>query len=345
MKKYYIYIGITLFCFSCNKEDLTKSQEQEVVRDIANNILIPTISEFEQNCIDLESTISVYESDLSETNLENVRNQWIQVAKSYSGVYAFEIGDVRRQFYRKRLNDWPTFVPAIESFLDDNETINQDVFDGFGFNGIPDIEYLLFSESDLLEANLLFTDSPNAKRLNYLKFSAEKLTNTSQSLKNIWDINGENYITTIIENDDTGIRSSFSMIFNAINNIIGVAYKKKINSKYIQAPFSKMSKEILLEDLKIIESLFFNTQGLNIASYLNSKSGSTDLSNSLQEKISECKKKITDMDTSLYEALKNKTESAEDLKESFYILYRFFQIEVRNIFDTTITGIDVEGDL
>ena len=354
MNKYIIILCLLVITASCGineNEDrkIDNFNENELLQNLTSNILIPTLIKFEESCQDLETSVLAYSNDMNEKNLEVTRNKWIEVSQIYGSVYAFEIGEARKNYYRLKLSNWPTNGYSIEGYMDRNTTINESIFKTFGKNGLPDIEYLLFSNIDLTETNNLFKTSGN--RMDYLKLLILSLVNDSKSLHNLWDINGENYLGRFLESNETGLNNSFNMLFNGINNLITVAFIKKIEKPFktqnkfiVQTPYGRVSKEILTENINIVEELFFTNTGLNISAYLMSKTGNNDLNNSLRLKLNECKEKINNINTPLVDAIRTEKDGYEELISSFNKLSMFLAVDISFAFNTTITSVDVDGD-
>jgi len=321
-------------------------------------MILPEISNFQMNCAELESTITAYSNNTTTENLEKLRIQWCRTAQSYGRIYVFNIGTIKDRFFNLRLYDWPSSTGAINSNLNNYDAFDleliQSVSIGASSKSIPGIEYLIYESQSLTEVNSKFLNQKN--RLEYLMYASKALNIDASELKNIWSPTGRNYADDFIYNDNTSIDGSFNQLYNGINNLIEVAKIKKLSKpaglgksintdpRILQAGYSRISKEILSENLNIIEELFFSTSGLNISDYLNFKSGNNELSIECKEKLSTCKDKINALDVSLREAIDTDKTEVEEIFNSFEDLSELLAVDVKFAFSITITPVDTDGD-
>jgi predicted lipoprotein len=359
MKKLVLLFSIIAILYCCTKEEAFENEsfnEKQLLIDLSEHVLLPSINSFQQNCSALASRILDYETNTTNENLQYVRNQWIKTAKNYARIYSFNIGIIKRSFTHQKLYNWPSFANSIENNLNQNSTISISAIHNFGSSskGLPGIEYLLFKTSDLTTANAEFTNQVN--RLEYLRWSSSELEQNATQLKNDWDINNGNYITSFIENELSSIEGSFNMLYNGIYNIIDNAKVTKVgkpagletsattNTFLLQAPYSGISAEMVLENLKITEELFYSTDGLNISNYLDFKSGNDELSTLFHEKIENCRTKINLLHVPLREAIRSEKAAVAEIHIALKEVQELLAIQIRAQLVIVITSTDNDGD-
>tara|TARA_B100000809_G_scaffold265832_1_gene325953 strand:+ start:4282 stop:5361 length:1080 start_codon:yes stop_codon:yes gene_type:complete len=359
MKKLILLFSIITLIYCCTKEDAFVDEgfnEKQLLLDLSEHVILPSINSFQQNCVDLDNLVLNYVESSTTANLQLVRNQWIRTAKNYARIYAFNIGIIKRSFTHQKLYNWPSFANSIENNLTQNTVIGLPEIQRFGSSskGLPGIEYLLYDSEELITANSKFTNQSN--RLDYLKQATFELRENADQLKNNWNKDGENYINTFIENELSSIEGSFNMLYNGIYNIIDNAKVTKIgkpagletsettNTFLLQAPYSGISAEMVLENLKITEELFYSTDGLNISNYLDFNSGNNELSALFHEKIENCRIKIHLLQTPLREAIKSEKEAVAEIHNALKEIQKLLAVDIRAQLVIVITSTDNDGD-
>tara|TARA_B100000809_G_scaffold265832_1_gene325963 strand:+ start:15450 stop:15734 length:285 start_codon:yes stop_codon:yes gene_type:complete len=93
---------------------------------------------------------------------------------------------------------------------------------------------------------------------------AKELMTYAQSEYKTWLIEGENYVQTFVDKETTSIKDSFNMIYNGMFNLLdndkvtkirkpaGLEKTKTTNTKLLQAPYIKLSKELILVKKNVI---------------------------------------------------------------------------------------------
>jgi len=352
MKKLILIVTIITLFYCCTKEDAFVDEgfnEKQLLQDLSEYVILPSINSFQQNCVDLDNLVLDYVENSTTANLQLIRNQWVKTAKNYARIYTFNIGIIKRSFTHQKLYNWPSFANSIENNLNQNPVIGLTEIQRFGSSskGLPGIEYLLYNSEALETVNEDFNNQRN--RLDYLKQATFELRKNADQLKNNWNKDGENYIGTFLENELSSIEGSFNMLYNGIYNIIDNAKVTKVgkpagletsettNTFLLQAPYSGISAEMVLENLKITEELFYATDGLNISNYLDFNSGDNQLSTLFHEKIENCRTKINRLQTPLREAIKSEKETVAEIHNALKEIRELLAIHIRAQLVTHLT--------
>ncbi|WP_034057642.1 imelysin family protein [Lacinutrix jangbogonensis] len=358
MKKISLLL-VLLFAFNCNKNDDNQTDNESfnvkvLVSDITNKQILHKVNTFVNESALFNIKVEAYLAATTETNLSVVRDQWKQTALTYGAIYAYNIGAIRDQFMDRILYNWPTLPSAIENAINDNSEITQELVAGLSpqIKTLSGLEYLLFG-SDLEAANNLFIASE--KRRNYLKFVALDFKTQAERLKGIWNTPG-NFSLSLIDNEDTGIQSSFNIIYNGLYNLIETAKISKIgkpagleNSSLInpdqtQAYFSALSLLILKENINSVEKTYFNTEGLGIDDYVFFITKNMALNTAIATKIIDVKNAIDAIPVSLFNAIISHPNQVRTLHEELEALSILFSVDVRSTLSIIITSTDIDGD-
>ncbi|MEM6722127.1 MAG: imelysin family protein [Bacteroidota bacterium] len=351
------YLSIVLLACSGNNTSTPSNdfQVKNLVSDLTNQHIIANATAFFNQTSTLEQEINNYVSNPTVAKLEAAQSAWKQAAIAYGKVYTFNIGLIRDKFMHQALYNWPTVTNAIENFIAKPKEITAEYVQKLSPQAktLSALEYLLF-KSDTATVNTQFTDSEN--RRNYLKYVAKELKSRAERLVNMWNVSGENYKTTFIENTATGIKASFSLLYNGLHNLIdtgkvtkigkpaGLENSQNTNPEIAQAHLSQTSLAILKSNIESIEAVYFNAQGLGISDYVSHIATNEKLNTAVQAKINEIYAAIDALPGSLFSAITQNPTAVQTLHEKLNDLRILFSVDIRSILSITITSTDNDGD-
>lgn len=358
MKKINLIL-IALLLFTCDsKTDNTTEpstfQVKALLNELTNQQILPAVLEFKNQANTLNLKVENYLTSTNEANLASLQNQWQQTALAYANIYAFNIGSVRDQFMHQALYNWPTLPNALENVMINNTEITEELVSSLSpqIKTLSALEYLLFN-NDVTTVNTQFFTSQ--KRKNYLKYTALEFKAQAERLNGIWTT-PENYANTFINNNAEGIQGSFNKLYNGLYNLIDTAKIKKVgkpaglenstntNPELLQAYFSKLSLNILMENINSVENTYFNPNGLGIDDYVFSITNNSILNNSVQNKLNDIKTAINAIPVPLYNAISTHPTEVEALYNEIEALEILFSVDVRSILSIIITTTDNDGD-
>lgn len=349
-----IIILLFISLLSCQEKDNdapNNFDRKELVTNITNNLIVPNIISFENEVKSLNNLIINYGNDLTEQNLANIKNQWKKAAKAYANIYVFNIGEVKNDFTHQALYNWPTLGIAIENFIRDRQ-ITKETVANFSPQAktLSGLGYLLFNNSTS-EVNLNFKNS--AKRLNYLRFISSELEERASMLAKKWN---EKYATTFINNEESGIKSSYNMLYNGVYNTIstikvsklgkpaGLENSSNTSPNEIQAQYSKLSVSLMIENLKSIEKVLFNESGVDFSDNIKFITKNDELNTKLKTSIINSINSLEKINTPLYEAVETEKEVIKNAYEALKSLDILLGVDVKSTLSIIITATDNDGD-
>lgn len=358
---YKIFIfGLFLTLGNCSKEDTTKptptitytyKTEKQLIEDTTNTIILPAITSFKNECTKLNNLTNTYINNLSVNNLNLVKNQWKIVAESYASIYAFNIGDIKGNYMRQRLYNWPSTTIAIENFIKDKEITKNNISNfGSSAKGISAIEYLLYKNT----ANEVNTEMINStKRVKYLQLITEELKENTDKQENLW----KTYAKTLINNTETsGLNSSLNIIFNGLNNVVTFARETKIgkpsgleksnhtNVETLQAFYSETSLKLIRKNLESVENALFKTGTTTIGDKISFITKDEKLNDALKNQFKKIYNAIDAINSPLKTAIGSDIEKVKKLHSELKLLEVLFISDVRSALSLIITGTDGDGD-
>ncbi|MFC5044904.1 imelysin family protein [Aquimarina hainanensis] len=362
MKKITSIFLITLIFFaSCNENDHktttdtpTNFDNQKMRANIVDDIIIPSVTSFREEATILHEKITLFVAAPSIESLDEAQLQWKKTATAYGYVYAFNIGTVKDNFMHLKLYNWPTYTNAIENRINGNTELNEETIAKISTpsKGISSIEYLLFNSPN----NDIIQNFATEKRKQYLSLIAKELQTNAEKLVNIWDRNGDNYATAFIQNKEEGLASSLNLLFNGLYNTADTVKKAKLGKpgglenssntspENLQAPFSKISKELILANIKSIERTFYNSDGLGVSDKITAIAGDTVLADALQKQLTNTQNALLAIDGDIYTAINTQKEAVSKAHKEITALVIMLSNDVRSILSIIITPTDNDGD-
>jgi predicted lipoprotein len=360
MKKSMLFLIWTiLFNLGCSNSPKVPSENTpfdvpQFLAEVNENIIIPTLKDFDDEAQKLNALTVGYVNETTVDRLEILRKQWIKTAIAYEKTYNFHIGEAKSRFINLAINNWPTVPHSIEQLIKKNE-INDAIINAISpqIKGIPAIEYLLFGKNSS-KTNADFNKSP--KRKKYLKFAVEFIKNQAHRLLNIWITEGRNYSKTFVENNGSGIKESFNLLFNGLYNSVNTSKITKIgkpaglenspraNPNLVQAPYSHQSLALLKGSIEVIEAVFFTDEHANIAQYISSISKDNLVNDRIKKAIFESYQAIDAIPVPLEEAVASHPEAVANLHDKLAALNVWIAVDARNILSVIITSTDTDGD-
>jgi hypothetical protein len=327
-----------------------------MIVDITDNIIITKITSFTTACEELNNAALTYANNINDENLIDAQNKWVNAASIYAELYAFNIGESKKQLFNKKLYNWPTYNIAIENFIENNDTITEENVANISSQAktLSGIEYLLFSNDNTNEINDLFINSE--KRKEYLRLITINQLNQANNLENLWSSDGGNYRKIFVNNAGTGLSSSLNMLYNGIYNVIatvkitkigstaGLENSDIINLDELQAPYKGYTKELIIQNIKISKQAFFNENGLGISNNIAAIAGNEELNHLLEAKFDNVLNSLENLNGTLANAIQNNPESVKTIHEQLNEIMVVLAVDVRSVLSIVITATDNDGD-
>ena len=293
---------------SDNSESQTFDRK-DLLKNWANNIIIPLYENFNTNLTALSYEITKFNETPNLDNLKLVREKWLDAYKSWQHVEMFNLGKAEETYFQSKMNVYPSDKERIERNLT-NETYNLDNPNNNDAQGFPALDYMLYgsdeSDEKIVDKYLL----ENKKYNTYLSSLIDKMVSNTSVVVNDWNQNKDTYINST-ENTSTSsinkITNDFIYYYeklfraNKIGIPAGVFSGSKLPDR-VEGYYSKIySKDLALEAMSAIENFFvgkkYNSEekGESLESYLNflnSEKNGTSLSKSITDQFKVAKETI-----------------------------------------------------
>ena len=306
MMKQHIKIGIigigTLFLlglYSCKKEDQNDASDEfnqtQYLQNMRANFIDTGYTALVTKLHQVNTDVTTFNHTPNATNLSQLKSSFLHAYLAYQKVSPFDFGPALTYGLRGVLNTYPANQTVIENNITSG-SYQLDEAGNIAANGLPAIDYLLFSKS---EAQIIQDFTAQANRKQYLQDVAAHALQTAELVSQNW-ANG--YGKTFEQNVGTAVGSSIGLLINAmvqdferytrdgkVGIPLGIRSLGISNPDKVEAFYSAQSNELLIANLKALLNTFNGADGLGLDDFLQAKDAqkvAVDIQSHLQQAIS-----------------------------------------------------------
>lgn len=331
----------------------------------ADNIIIPSYTNFSAKLTFLSASFEAFKSEPSEANLVSVRGAWLDAYKAWQHVDMFEIGPAESVGLRLNINAYPSDTVVIES----NATSGRydlNLPSNRVAKGFPALDYLIngLGESDADIVAKLGSETAKGTYISYLDAVLKDLQDLSDQMLSEWQ---QGYRDTFVKNDGASATASVDRF---VNSYI-FYYEKFLRAGKMGIPLgvfsgntlpgnlegyydSDISKELFLEGLNASQD-FFNgkhfesdTKGESLASYLdalNTVKEGEDLNKIINDQFNAAREKVSALGTFLEEIEMNSPPSNMLLAyDEVQRIVPLLKVDMVSAMSISIAYVDADGD-
>ncbi len=256
-----ILAALLTLVVSCKKEDpidpATNFDKGQMLTNIADNLILPSLSDFQVKVNTLQTSYSTFTADQSIGNLEIVKESWKEAYLAWQTIKIYDFGPFRTYGFKGAIGTYPTDTALVESNISSGtyNLASAANADAIGFSAL---DYLFFN-SDALSR---FTSEANYRI--YGSDVISKMVSETNMVVNDW----ASYRSTFIASTGTETTSAFSELVNEFNRDYELAKNAKIGipigkqsfgiqlPEYIEARYSGFSFELLNKSIESIQDLY-----------------------------------------------------------------------------------------
>ncbi|MFT6035948.1 MAG: putative lipoprotein [Marivirga sp.] len=284
----YFFIISSFMLTACDDSKIGEGVEYDrtaFLENLADNIIIPSFTDFNNKVNDLNTAVLAFETAQSESNLKIVQEALKTAWLSYQYVAYLEVGPSAALFFREEVNIFPSDTIAISSKIENADY----VFTGasnIDVKGFPALDYLVNGVGVTSVDRLNFyTDEAEGKlRIDYLIQVTAELKRIANTVQEAWPAYRETFVTAL----GTDIGSSTGILVNEFNKQFdlrlkngkvgipsGVKSFERTNPDKVESYYGGYSKELAMAStqaaLMIFKGQHFggSTDGEGFDDYLN----------------------------------------------------------------------------
>ncbi len=331
----------------------------------ADNIIIPSYTDFSQKIAGLTASFETFKSGVDEGNLINLRTAWFEAYKAWQHLDMFEIGPAEAVGLRLNINIYPTKVDKIESNAANNNydlalPSNRDA------KGFPALDYLIngLADTDADIVSILGSASAKDTYIAYMGAVIKNMQELSDQVLSEWK---KGYRDTFVKNDGA---SSTASVDRFVNEYI-FYYEKFLRAGKMGYPLGifsgstlpgnlegyykgDISKQLFLEGLNAVQNFFngkhFGTdqKGESLASYLdalNTVKNGEDLNKVINDQFNIARTKVTALDSFLNE-IENHVPPNDMLLayDEVQRIVPLLKVDMVSAMSISIAYVDTDGD-
>lgn len=371
MKKILLLITTFLGLVSCSSDSSNEETSNdnfnrtEMLTNWADNLIIPRYVNYQSKLVALQTSTTIFIETPDQTNLDALRNNWLEAYKAYQYVGSFAIGKAAEINLNSTVNIYPTNTSGIQTNIASG-SYDFNLLSQYDKQGLPALDYMInglaTSDAEIIDFYVTHTDATKYKQylvdlVNQLKANIDLV---------VADWNGS-FRTVFINSNGNSVSSSVNRM---VNNFVKY-FEKDIRSGKVGIPAGIFSNgtlfpekveayhkndisKLLLNEAIMATQDFFNgkhfnatTEGASLKSYLvylntvrSGQSLSTIINNQF-EVINNTNASLNDSFSS--QVLSNNTAmiSSFDAMQQNIVYFKLDMMQALNI---SVDYVDADGD-
>ena len=327
---------------------------------ITEEIIIPSYDNLNTSLTELKESYELFKINITEHNLEELRNKWLNSYKLWQHVEMYNIGKSMEDYLIFRSNIYPVDTVRVNQNIDNGEYDLENP-NNYAAQGFPTMDYLLYG-IDNDPVKVIDHYKENNKVMNYLGALIEDLAANVKTVNDDWNQVKNEFVNSV----DNTASSNLNMM---VNDFI-YYYEKGFRANKFGIPagvfsggalpdrvegfYSKnFSKVFALEAMTSIKK-FFNgesykdddLEGLGLKSYLDfvEKGKEELLSDKINAQLIDAEKSINDLDNNLSGQIESdliKVLKTYDEIQTAVVLLKVDMLQALNI---AVDYADADGD-
>lgn len=327
---------------------------------ITEEIILPSYDNLNSSLTELKESYELFKINITEHNLEELRNKWLNSYKLWQHVEMYNIGKSMEDYLIFRSNIYPVDTVRVNQNIDNGEYDLENP-NNYAAQGFPTMDYLLYG-IDNDPVKVIDHYKENNKVMNYLGALIEDLAANVKTVNDDWNQVKNEFVNSV----DNTASSNLNMM---VNDFI-YYYEKGFRANKFGIPagvfsggalpdrvegfYSKnFSKVFALEAMTSIKK-FFNgesykdddLEGLGLKSYLDfvEKGKEEFLSDKINAQLIDAEKSINELDNNLSGQIESdliKVLKTYDEIQTAVVLLKVDMLQALNI---AVDYADADGD-
>ena len=266
-----------------NDDSQSSFDRSKMLEFTVDKIIIPAFDDLEAKLNDLKSSYNKFNSDMTDNNLDDLRNNWLLSYKAWQHVEMYDIGKAMKDYYAFKSNVYPVDTVRVKVNIEKGEyDLNNP--NNYDSQGLPTMDYLLYG-LDKDTSKVINHFKNDQKISNYLGKIIDEIISTTASVNSDWKSSKGEFVKSI----ENSASSNLNMLINDFIyyyekrframkfGIPGGVFSSSALPDRVEGYYSKIySKELSLEAFSSIKN-FFNgishenkdISGTGLKSYLN----------------------------------------------------------------------------
>ncbi len=352
MKYILVTLSAVLVFASCDKgpEKAPDFDKAALLDNVASSIIVPQLNDFNARLNTLKISFETFEADMTQSNLDIVRENWKSAYASWQSVKIYDFGPVLSNGLKAATGIFPSDTAQIQNNISSGSytlasAANTDAI------GLSALDYLLYKSDALNE----FINTANYAT--YASDLIDKMVNEVTTVASAWT----GYKSTFIASTGTETTSAFSLLVNEFNKDYEIAKNAKLGipigkqslgiqlPDYIEARYSGYSLDLLRKSIVSHQGLFNGdangSSGSGVGFYeylihLNRK----ELADAINARFDQIISKIDSFQGSLEDEMATNANELDNLYTLLHGQVINLKTDMTSAFGVLITYQDNDGD-
>ena len=191
-----------------NNDSQSSYDRSKMLEFTVEKIIIPAFDDLEGKLTELKGSYSKFNSDMTDNNLDDLRDKWLLSYKAWQHVEMYDIGKAMEDYYAFKGNVYPVDTVRVKLNIEKGEydLNNPNNYDAQGF---PTIDYLLYG-LDKEMPKVIDHFKNDQKISNYLGKIIDELISSTSSVNSHWkSTKGE-----FVKSTENSATSNLNMLIN-----------------------------------------------------------------------------------------------------------------------------------
>ena len=246
-----------------NDDSQSSFDRSKMLEFTVDKIIIPAFDDLEAKLNDLKSSYNKFNSDMTDNNLDDLRNKWLLSYKAWQHVEMYDIGKAMKDYYAFKSNVYPVDTVRVKVNIEKGEyDLNNP--NNYDSQGLPTMDYLLYG-LDKDTSKVINHFKNDQKISNYLGKIIDEIISTTASVNSDWKSSKEEFVKSI----ENSASSNLNMLINDFIyyyekrfrankfGIPGGVFSSSALPDRVEGYYSKIySKELSLEAFSSIKNFF-----------------------------------------------------------------------------------------
>jgi hypothetical protein len=293
MKRFCLLLFTTALLVSCSTDDSNDPSNPgtdpenfdrgKMLSNWADNIIIPSLVNFESLTSDLDSKTQAFIENPTMQSLSVLRQSYQEAYLGFQKVSLYQIGPAESMNFRSNLNTYPTDKTSVEEKINSGE-FNLELSNSLDQQGFPALDLLLNGMQNS-DAETIEYFANNADAREYLNALSERINTLTASVLNQWEDSYRDDFVGNTSSSSTGSIDKFTndfifyfekLIRTAKIGIPAGAFTGSPHAENVESYYDpEFSKELYTTALTTVEDFFKgkhvngNETGPSFQQYLN----------------------------------------------------------------------------
>ena len=341
-------------------EDDNSFDHVKMMTFITEEIIIPSYDNLNTSLVELNESYELFKINITEHNLEELRNKWLNSYKLWQHVEMYNIGKSMEDYLIFKSNIYPVDTVRVNQNIDSGEyDLNNP--NNYSAQGFPTMDYLLYGiDNDRTKVIDHFKD--NVKLMNYLGSLIKDLATNVKNVNENWNQVKNEFVNSV----DNTASSNLNMM---VNDFI-YYYEKGFRANKFGIPagvfsggalpdrvegfYSKnFSKLFALEAMTSIKKFFNgksykdeNLESLGLKSYLDfvEKDKEELLSEIINTQIENAEKSINELENNLSDQIKSDNVKVLRTYDDIQRAVPLLKVDMLQALNIAVDFADADGD-